>query len=137
MKKTLAILLAITMVFALVACTGNGKSAAAEKVATFVEENKDVLLSTMEESFATSSGMTCTSSIKAEDCGFVIHININDFEDVSDEIKVAMQGAYDALDETFEKALDEMQTELPELEYFKILVCEKDGDEIATIHAGN
>lgn len=137
MKKTLAIFLALTMMFALVACAGNGDSAAAEKkVADFVEVNRDSLISSFSESFATSPGMTCTSSIKTEGCGFIIQTNINELEDVSDEAKALLQEAYDGIDGTFEEALGQMQTELPELEYFKIIVCEKDGDELAIIHAG-
>ncbi len=138
MKKLLALLLAIVMVFTLVACTGGVESdPAAEKIAQYVADNETELLSTMEESFATSSGMTCTSSIEAVGKGFVINININELDEVGDEYRTAMQGAYDAFGDTFDSLLVEMQEELPELEYYEIRVCEVDGDLIATIKAGN
>ena len=132
MKKLLAIVMALVLVFSLSACFGGSEN----KVQTYVDAHRDELLNTFESSFATSSGMTCTSDITVEGNGFIISININELNDVADDIKTAMQDAYDGMDSTFEGALKDMQTELPELEYFTIRVCEADGDLIATIHAG-
>ena len=68
-RRVWILLLSIVMVLSLVAC---GNDSDADKVAAYVNKNKAVLLSTMEESFAGSSGLTCTSDIKAVGCGIVI-----------------------------------------------------------------
>ena len=114
-----------------------GSSSDIEKIKNFIEENEDELLGAMEESFATSSGMTCTSSIKVEGNGFIIKININELDNIDAETKQAMKDAYDSMDSTFDALLDNMKTELPELEYFEIDVCEKDGDLLAPIVVGD
>ena len=142
MKKIIALMLALVLALGLVACgaAGSGdkapaKDPAQEKIEKFVEENKKELLESMEASFATSSGMTCTSSIKVEGKGFVIQININEMEDIDADTKALLQEIYDGMGDVFKGSLEQMQTELPELEYFKVLVCEKDGDVLATIEA--
>ena len=132
MKKIVSLMLCALMVFAVVACS----SSASAKIEEYVESNKSELLSEMEKSFATSSGMTCTSDISVEGNGFIIRININELDNVDSAIKDQMQDAYDTMDSTFDLALTEMQKEIPELEYYEVVVCEKDGDELATIHAG-
>ena len=105
-------------------------------IQSYINANKDELLESMEDSFATSSGLTCTSDIEVIGNGFVIYININELDDVDKATKDAMQDAYDALDSTFEGMLDSLKTELEEIEYFEIQVCDVDGDVLATIHAG-
>ena len=90
----------------------------------------------MEQAFAKSSGMTCDSSIKVEGMGFIIKININELEDVDSSIKAQLQSTYDSMSSTFEPLLEQMQTELAELEYFEIDVCDKNGDLLATVVAG-
>ena len=50
-------------------------------------------------------------------------------------VKKQMQEAYDSAEDYFDLLLDQLQDEVPEIEYFKIVVCEKDGDPIATIEA--
>ena len=105
-------------------------------IKSYINANKDELLESMEDSFATSSGLTCTSDIEVIGNGFVIYININELDDVDKATKDAMQDAYDALDSTFEGMLDSLKTELEEIEYFEIKVCDVDGDVLATIHAG-
>ena len=134
MIKLLAILLSVVMMFS----SGTGEKALSpeeQKVADYVEENEKELLDSMEEGFATSSGMTCTSSIKPEGRGFIIQLNINELEDVSGETRTVLQETYDGIQGTFDSLLADMQTELPELQYFQILVCEKDGDILAKIEA--
>ena len=134
MIKLLAILLSVVMMFS----SGTGEKALSpeeQKVADYVEENEKELLDSMEEGFATSSGMTCTSSIKPEGRGFIIQLNINELEDVSGETRTVLQETYDGMQGTFDSLLADMQTELPELQYFQILVCEKDGDILAKIEA--
>lgn len=139
MKKIIALVLALVLSLSLVACGGGSEPAKVDnaKIATYVNANKADLLATMEESFATSSGMTCTSDIKVEGMGYVVTININELDEVDAATKELLQETYDSMDSLFEAALDEMQTELPELEYFEVLVCEVDGDLLATVTAGN
>ncbi len=145
MKKLLAIMLAVLMLFALGACGddsdkfGEGeKTPVTEEesaVAKYVEENKYTLISSMEESFAKSSGMTCTSSINTIGNGFVISININELDNVDSDTKLQMQSAYDSMSGTFDGMLIDLKKEIPEIEYFAIRVCEKDGDLLAEIRA--
>ena len=141
MKKILAILLTLTLLVGLVACGGSSSNSKpevdpdAQKVADYVDKNRSVLLSTMEESFATSSGLTCTSSIKAEGRGIVIDININELSNVDADTKAQLQAAYDSMDSYWDTMFDELQKELPELDYFVINVNEKDGTNLATIRA--
>ena len=104
-------------------------------IAAYIEENADVLLEAMEASFATSSGMTCTSDIWVEGNGFVIQININEFDNIDEETKNTLQEIYDGMNENFVSSLEQMQVDLPELEYFMVLVCEVDGDMLAYILA--
>ena len=132
MKRVLSIALVLIMCFALVACS----ESANDKVKEYIDENREEILDSMEESFAYSSGMTCTSSIKVVDAGFIVNININELDDVPEETKEQMQDAYDSLGNAFEGMLEDMQEEIPELEYFTIKVCDKDGEVLATIGAG-
>ena len=129
MKKILAVMLAVSMLFALCACNSGS---AVEK---YVEENKSTIISAMETSFASTSGMSCTSDIEVIDNGFVVSININELDNVDNMVKLQMQSAYDSMSASFDSMLDEMQTEVPELAYFKIRICEVDGDLIAEINA--
>jgi len=131
MKKILALVLAAIMMFSLVAC---GSDAEAEKkVAAYVEKNRAALIQSMESSFATTSGMTCKTSIEVEGCGFSMYVRINELDNVPESVKDKMQDSYDAMDSYFESMLNAMQKELPELEYWNIYVCEKDGDVLASI----
>ena len=141
MKRIIAVALAILLVLSLAACGSTSGSAATPaaknaKIATFVESNKQELLETMESSFAESAGMTCTSDIKVEGMGFVISININELDNIDDAAKEMLQQTYDAMSGTFDAALETMQQDLPELEYFEVQVCEQDGDLLATIVVG-
>ena len=81
--------------------------------------------------------MTCTSSIKVSGMGFVISLNINELDNIDSATKATLQSTYDSMGANFDTLLDQMQTELPELEYYEIRVCEKDGDLLATVVAGN
>lgn len=132
MKKLFALLLAVLMVFALVACASE-KDSTDPDVKKFVEENSKEFLESMESSFATSSGMTCTSSIKAVGTGIEVSVNINELDNVPEETKKAMQEAYDAASSTLESSLELLQKEEPKITSLKIYVCEKDGDVLATI----
>ena len=131
MKKFLAVMLTLALMIGLVAC--GGSDADAKKVADYVETNRAYLIETMETSIGSSSGLTCTSTIKADGCKIVMNVNINELQDVDASIKAQMQAAYDAMDSYFDAAFELMQKELPELDAFIVNVCEKDGDVVATI----
>ena len=142
MKKIIALTLALVLSLGLIACGASTPAPVETKaknaeIIEFVEKNKSELLKTMEESFATSSGMTCTSDIYVEGMGFVIVLNISEFDDLDDASKAMLQQIYDAMSGTFDSALATMQQELPDLEYFEIQICDTDGDLIATIVAGD
>ena len=132
MKKILAIALVLVMMLSLVAC---GNDSDADKVAAYVNKNKAVLLSSMEESFAGSSGLTCTSDIKAVGCGIVIDININELDNVDASVKATMQETYDSMSGYFDIMLTSLQKELPEVDSITINVNEIDGDPVASIKA--
>lgn len=133
MKKLFAILLVAVMMLSLVACGGDEPNPAIVK---YMNENGADLIEGMEQSFATSSGMTCTSSYEVIGNGFAINVNINELEDLPDETKELMQKTYDAMSGAFGTLLPAIQAEIPELEYFDININEKDGDRVATIHIG-
>lgn len=132
MKRLIAATLVVLMIFTLAACGAKDNSA---KIQAYIDQSGTELIESLEASFATASGMTCTSSIKVEGNGFIIAININEFDNVDEAIKTQMQTAYDSMQGTFDGMLTDLRAEVPEVEYFKIQVCEKDGDVIATIHA--
>lgn len=128
MKRALTLILVIVMVCSFAACGEKGNP-----IVAYMEKNGDDLLETMEDSFATSSGMTCTSDWEVKGNGLIVNININELEDLDDEVKNLMQEAYDSMGSYFDGTLKMMQKDIPELEYFTLNVCEKDGDLIATI----
>lgn len=138
MKKVLSLILVAVLCLSLVACGGKKQESSGPNpaVVEYVNENKSVLLESMEESFATSSGMTCTSDIEVIGSGIVISIKINELEDLPKETKDMMQDVYDAMNPVFKQALDELKKEVPEVTALTIRVCEKDGDEVAVIKAG-
>ena len=138
MKKVLSLILVAVLCLSLVACGGKKQenSGPNPAVVEYVNENKSVLLESMEESFATSSGMTCTSDIEVIGSGIVISININELDNIPKETKDLMQEVYDAMSGTFEGMLSDLQKEIPEVTFMQINVCEKDGDVLATIKAG-
>ena len=138
MKKVLSLILVAVLCLSLVACGGKKQESSGPNAAVveFVNENKSELLESMEESFATSSGMTCTSDIEVVGSGIVISININEFDNIPKETKDLLQETYDAMSGAFEGMLSDLQKEIPEVTFMQINVCEKDGDVLATIKAG-
>ena len=157
MKKLIAMLLAMVMVLSLAACGGDKKDSgtklpqettepvetteateepteALSPVEAYVEENREALISSMNESFGATSGMTCTSEVRAEGNGIVIDIRINEMDNLTDEEKAALQQIYDSMGATFGQMLTECRKDLPELEYITMNVCEADGDVAAVIH---
>lgn len=135
MKKALSLILVLVMICSFAAC-GNKSNSTPDKnpaIVEFIEENEDSIKSMMETSFASSSGMTCRTEIEVIGNGFVVSVMINELQDVPDETKELMQETYDSMGAVFDSTLEQMQSELPELEYWTIKVCEKDGDVLATI----
>ena len=135
MKKLLAIVLCLVFCLSLVACGGNTASDSA-KVAKYVNENKEELVSAMESSFSASSAMGCEVDVKAVGNGMVIDVNIAGFNNIPDEQKELLQSTYDAMSSTFDTMLDNLKAEVPEFGYITINVNEEDGDNLATINAG-
>ena len=136
MKKIFALLLSLMLVFSLAACGGSDK-ADNSKIKEYVAEHKAELLSSMEQSFAASAGLSCDSDIEVKGMGFVISLNIHGLDDVPAEQKAQMKEAYDSMSSVFESSLELMQKDLPELEYYQVDVCEEDGDLLATVVAGD
>lgn len=156
MKRIFALMFAVLMIASLTACgKEDGKNTdgavatpdsavvttpdfmANDKVQTYVEENGEALVASVEETIAASSGMTCTSAIKAVENGFIIDININELSEVTDEQKLQLQQAFDSMNGEYEAALVTMQSELPELEYMTVNVRDKDGVLLAAVNVGD
>ena len=133
MKKLLSILMVLVMVFALAACTS--EDVANAKFQAYINAHGDELVESMEQSFASSSGLTCTSSIEAKDGGLVITLNINELDNVDEEIKNQMQEGFNSVQGSFDVLLDDLQEEVPEAKHLTLKICEKDGDLIAKIVA--
>ena len=142
MKRALALILALVLCLALVACgneekeeAGNPTNAANSKIVEFMRENGDEFVESLESGFATS-GMTCKSSYKVVGNGLEVTICINELNNVDSATKKAMQDAYTAMASTFEQALKMFQQEVPELKSMTLRICEKDGDLLADVKVG-
>ena len=108
------------------------------KIVSWFNANKNTLINSFESGFTnSSSGLTCNSTAKVEGMGFVITVKINELENLDAATKKNLQDTYDEMDATFEESLEMMQTELPELEYYEVIVCDKNGDKLAVVVAGN
>ena len=114
--------------------TSTPDSDAAQKVASYINLNKAELINSFESAF-TSSGMTCSTTIDVEGTGFILTVCINELENLTADQKAMMQSTYDSMSDTFTSSLSMMQMEVPELTYYTVIVCEGDGDQIATITA--
>lgn len=107
----------------------------AEKVADYVAANESMLITAFETGF-TSSGLTCSTTAKAEGTGIILTINVNELDNLAAEQKTVMQTTFDQMAPSLSANLAEIQKEIPELDYIKVNVCEKDGDHVATINVG-
>ena len=108
------------------------------KIVSFVNANKAALINEFETNFTEGSdGLTCEADIKVVGMGYVITVRINEIDNMSSTQKKALQDTYDQMDADFEASLQLMQTEVPELEYYQVIVCDKDGDQLAVVTAGN
>ncbi len=106
-----------------------------QKIADYVENNRDEIIAGFNQGFGTTSELTCTVSVYAEGRGIVVTACINEYDNLSDEVKNNIQSVYDGMGDVFGSSLDMIQVELPEVEFLKINVCEKDGDIIAVVMA--
>ena len=144
LKKLLALLLSVILLLSLAACGSDSDddddskdSKANAKVEAFVEEQGDAFVSSLEESFAGTSGMTCNSTIEAEGDGIIVKIKVNELEDVPQETKDVLQESMDGIKGTLKQALEELQREVPELKSMKLYICDKSGDELAKVTIKN
>jgi len=87
------------------------------------------------ESGFTQSGLTCKSDIKAEGNGIIVTINIDQFENVDDATKQQMQSSYDSSSDSFNAAFEIIKTSAPDVEYLKLIICDKNGDVLSTVIA--
>ena len=104
-------------------------------VEAFVAEYGDMLIDELEGGIAESAGMTCTSTIEVAGNGFIVYMNVNGMNNMTADEKAAAQEAFDAFGDALDASLLIYQAQVPELQYFNIVVCEEDGDEIATMTA--
>ncbi len=102
----------------------------------YINENKASLIAEMEQGLA-ASGLSCKTDIEAEGAGFKVYIYINELENVDDQTKANLQEVYDTMSDTYELLLKNMQKQIDGLEYFQYILCDRYGDELAVITAGN
>ena len=105
-------------------------------VAAYLEANKEAVISTLGANVASSSGLTYQAEAEVIGSGFVVTFRINELSYIGLDAKNQLQTSYNGLGSVFEASLKTMQSEIPELAYFKLIVCDKNGDLIATILAG-
>lgn len=108
-----------------------------EEAALFVEERGQALLDEKAETFVTSLGLSCEKSIEAVGCGFVMTFKICEMEEVSDRQKKIQQAEYDKRQAEIDSMLFAYQEELSLIEYFQINICDKYGNVVAVLKAGN
>ncbi len=105
-------------------------------VAAYIEANKAGIIAAIEPKVTSSSGLTCVSDIEAVGSGFVMNTRINELSYVDPATKKTLQDSYNALRNVFEAYLKEQQVVVPEFAFAKINVCDRNGDVLATILAG-
>ena len=125
MKKIIVVLITFVMILGLVACNLTPE----DKVASYVEDAQEML----EETFG---GSGIQVDVEAEGCGIIVNLKISALNNLTSDEKSDLQRQYDSMSGTFESLLDEMQEEVPELEYMVYNVCESDGDLAAKIEIG-
>lgn len=156
LKKILAFSLVIVMMISLIACSKKDDekpadtqgienvtpntptpvvpdSGANSKIKEYIDKNGASIISSMEEGFVKSSGMTCKSTIEAKGDGVVIKFNVNELDNVPQENKNAVQANLDVSKGTLAASLSLIQQEVPEIKSLEIYLCEKDGDLIAKV----
>lgn len=128
MKKVIVLVLVALMLCGLAACTQSN----AEKVAEFVEENRDELIDTVNDGLA-NMGIPCTTEVVAQDGGIVLTVKFNDVNDLPGAAKQGFQESLNTTKSTFQESLTAMREELPFLAFYTVKYCEQDGDLIAKL----
>lgn len=131
MKKLLVFVLAIVCCLSLVAC---GSSSDADKVADYVEDNREELEEQLTSEIA-AIGMGIEADFYADGTKIVVDLKFDDLVDVTDEVKAQMQTTFDSMQAQFDAILDEMQKDMPEVSGLVYNVLEKDGDFVAKVEA--
>lgn len=106
-----------------------------QKIAAYVELYREEIIDGFNQGFGATSDITCTVTVEAERRGIVINCSIAEFVDLPDDVKNTLQSTYDGMESIFDSSLEMLRTELPEIEYLKMNICENDGDVVATILA--
>ncbi len=125
MKKMIAVIVAAVMLLSLVACN----QSAEDKVADYADEAKEKL-----EGMFGGSGIGI--EVEAEGCGIIVDLKISDLNNITASQKQELQRYYDSMSGTFESLLEDMQDEVPELEYMVFNVCDSDGELAAKVEIG-
>ena len=126
MKRFIALLLAMVLVVALVAC-GNK-----DKVKKFVDKYGEEFSAGVAEGFS-SSGMTCKATMTAKDDGVVVKIRVDNLDDVDATTKAAVQSSLSASTASFKESLTEIQKKESAVKFMELQLCEEDGDLIAKV----
>ncbi|MBE6738661.1 MAG: hypothetical protein IKB72_03465 [Ruminococcus sp.] len=136
MKKVLAILCVVLMLFSLAAC-GNDKFEApnnsfnSAEIESYVSENKAELAQMISDEM----GFEGDIDIKVQGKGIVFDIKTAIFDNVTEDIKLQLQEQASEVSEDYDEIVEEMKAEderLSELEYITITLRDSDGTFIAT-----
>ena len=140
MKKISALILALSMLLAFAACGDEPvvqEPVQVNPVQQYFDENGEAFLSSMVDSFASSSdGLTCKGDLKVEGSAVIVGILIDGLNDVTDDMKTQLQEIYAKDTASFDAILALMQTAVPELESIVFNICEEDGDVLASLKVG-
>ncbi len=141
MKKSTALLLALIILFTFAACGSSDKDdeptvdAVADEIEEYIEANGDKLIEIYESLNSTIvtliTPLNCTATIEAKDRGFILKYktDIDTSSETLDSILNLLKSfGYD--ENSAESIPDEIKNELPNLEYFRVLLCDKDGDSV-------
>lgn len=125
MKKLVLVFVAFVMILGLVACNQTPE----DRVADYADDAQEKL----EEMFG-DSGIEI--DVETEGCGIIVDLKITALNNITSSKKKELQNYYDSMSGTFESLLEDMQDEVPELEYMVFNVCESDGDLAAKVEIG-
>ncbi|MBR2724477.1 MAG: hypothetical protein IKB72_03470 [Ruminococcus sp.] len=134
MKKVLAILCVVLMVFSLVACNGKNNVSGSPELEQYISENKAEL----EEMIRDEMGMNVDDiNIYVEGKGIVFDIKTSDLDEIPQEYKADLQaefseGGVEACEEMVEDMRDEDPL-LKDLEFVTVTLRDSKGIVFATV----